>query len=256
MNPTVQQRLLKLLALLSFSLSALFVILARVYTVSCSNIVMMYTAWPEIFEILVNILECTIFGIAYAILIYVAYRFPNNRLSRFVAVYFGSVCFKYVANYLMTWITDTGMSFDYLLQNLLYILLFTALELLQATLVLLVVRYTMKAYHAFIDRQQRIAANLPGTEISIRTYTFPFTTLISLKNPLQKCAFWSGVWIAVFKIASRLIYDISYGLPTSPTDALWIVIYYLLDIFTGFAVCLLITYLLMTFDSREQRHRS
>ena len=114
----------------------------------------------------------------------------------------------------------------------------------------------MKAYHAFIERQQRIAANLPGSEICARTYAFPFSSLLSLKNPLQKCAFWSGVWITAFKMASRLIYDFSYGLPTSLTDALWILIYYLLDLFTGFAVCLLITYLLMSFDSREQRRQS
>ena len=256
MNQAASQKLLRLLALLTFSLSALFVVLARIYTVSCSNIVMMYTAWPEIFEILINVLECAIFGIAYAILIYAAYRFPETRLSHFVMIYFGSVLFKYIANYLVTWITDTGMSLDYLLQNLLYILLFTALELAQATLVLLVTHHTMKAYHTFIKRQERIAATLPGTEISARTYVFPFSHLISLKNPLQRCAFWSGIWITLFKMASRMIYDISYGWPTSIVDALWILIYYLFDLFTGFAVCLLITYLFMLFDHREHNPKT
>ena len=251
MNQATPQKLLRALACFSFGLSALFVILARVYAISCSDIVMMYTAWPEILEILINILECIVFGLAYGILIYAAYRFPDTRLSRFVLVYFGSVLFKYLANYLVTWITDTGMSADYLIQNLLYILLFTALEIAQAALVLLILQPTMKAYHAFIRRQQRIAAALPDAEVSVRTYAFPFSSLISLKNPLQKCAFWSGIWITVFKIASRMIYDFSYGLPTSIADAFWIVIYYLLDIFSGFAVCLLITYLLMTLDSRE-----
>ena len=256
MNSISSRKLLKLLALCSFGLSVLFVILARVYTVSCSNIVLMYTAWPEVFEILVNLVECSLFGIAYAILIYTAYRFPENRLTTFVMVYFGSVLFKYVANYLVTWITDTGMSVDYLLHNLLYILIFTAIELLQAALILLILRATMKSYHAFVAQQQRIAANLPGTEVSVRTYAFPFSALFSLKNPLQKCAFWSGFFISAFKMVSRLIYDISYGLPSSVTDALWMVIYYLLDIFMGVAVCLFITYLLMAIDHRDPLNTS
>jgi len=36
-------------------------------------------------------------------------------------------------------------------------------------------------------------------------------------------------------------------------DGLWMVIYYLIDVFAGFAVCLLITYLLMIFDSKENK---
>ena len=251
MNSISSRKLLKLLALFSFGLSLLFVILARVYTVSCSNIVMMYTAWPEVFEIVVNLVECTLFGVAYAILIYAAYRFPDNKITSFVTVYFASVLFKYISNYLVTWISDTGMSIDYLLQNLLYILIFTGIELLQATLVLLVLHTTMKGYHAFVVQQQRIAVQFPATEISVRTYAYPFYALFSLKNPLQKCAFWSGAFITLFKMASRLIYDFSYGLPTSVTDALWMVIYYLLDIFIGVAVCLFITYLLMAIDHRD-----
>ena len=252
MNSISSQKLLRLLALVSFGLSVLFVIFARVYTVSCSNIVLMYTAWPEIIEILVNLVECTLFGFAYAILIYAVYRFPERKLTPFISIYFASVSFKYISNYLLTWITDTGMSAEYLLQNLLYIFIFTAIELLQAALVLLIVHSTMNRYHVFVKKQQRIAANLPGTEISVRTYAFPFTALFSLKNPLQKCALWSGIFIAAFKMASRLIYDFSYGLPTSVIDALWMVIYYLLDIFIGVAVCLFITYLLMAIDHRDQ----
>lgn len=253
MNPTASKKLLRLLLALSFGLSALFVLLARLYTVSCTDIVMMYTAWPEVLEILVNMVECVIFGFAYAILIWAAYRKPEGGIRRYIIVYFCSVLFKYLANYLVTWLTDTGMSVQYLLENLSYILIYTAIELLQAAVVLLVIVRTMKKHHAFIERQTRIAANLPDVSVDARSYVFPFTKLLTWKNPLQKCALAGGGTIALFKMVSRLIYDISYGLPTSVADGLWIVAYYLLDVFVGFAVCLLITYLLMMFDSREQK---
>ena len=253
MDQTVYKKLSKLLLLCSFGLSALFVFLARIYTVSCSDIVVMYTAWPEVLEILVNLVECTLFAIAFAIFIYAAYRIPLSGLWKFFLIYSGSVCFKYISNYIITWITDTGMSADYLIQNLTYILIYTAIELVQAGIVFLIVWKTMKAYHSFIERQTRIAANIPGTEISIRTYAYPFSHLITLKNPLQKNAFLSGCVIALFKVISRVIYDISYGMPTSIMDAFWMIVYYLWDLFIGFAVCLLITYLLMVFDQREQR---
>ena len=78
MSQTIYQKMLKRLFLLSFGLSALFVILARVYTVFCSNVVIMYTAWPEVVEIVVNGLECGIYGIAFAYILYMAYRFPEK----------------------------------------------------------------------------------------------------------------------------------------------------------------------------------
>ena len=251
MNQALYQKKFRELFWLSFGLSALFVVMARIYTVACSDILIMYTAWPEVIEILVNALECGIYGISYAYLIYAAYRFPDESIAQLALVYSGSVLFKYVSNYVMTWLTDTGMSAEYLLENLSYILIYTAMELAQGALVLLVVWKTMSAYHAFIARQMRIAQNLPDVTVSARTYVFPFTALFSWKNPLQKCALWSGIMVSGFKILSRLIYDISYGFPISVIDGLWMVISYLIDIFVGFAVCLFITYLLMRFDAKE-----
>jgi len=253
MNPTASQKLFRLLLTLTFGLSALFVLLARFYTVSCTDIALMYTALPEVLEILVNATECVIFAFAYAILIWVAYRRPKCGIRRYVIGYACSVLFKYLANYLITWLTDTGMSAQYLLENLSYILTYTVIELLQAALVLVVIVRTMKGYHTFIERQMRIAANLPDVTVDARSYVFPFTKLLTFQNPLQKCALAGGAVVALLKMVSRLIYDISYGLPTSVADALWIAVYYLLDIFVGFAVCLFITYLLMAFDSREQK---
>ena len=252
MSQTIYQKIFKRLILLTFGLSALFVILARVYTVCCSNVVIMYTAWPEVLEILVNLLECGVYGIAFAFLIYAAYRFPEGSCVKLALWYAGSIVFKYIANYLVTWITDTGMSAEYLADNLTYILIYVAIELAQGALVLWMILRTMKSYHIFIAGQMKIAATLPGVEVSARTYAYPFTNLISWKNPLQKCALWSGAVIAAFKIISRLIYDISYGWPTSLADGLWMFIYYMLDVVVGFAVCLLITYLLMRFDNAEQ----
>ena len=252
MSQTICKKMFKWLTFLSFGLSALFVILARIYTVFCSNVTIMYTAWPEVLEILVNVLECSIYGISFAFIIYAAYRFLESGSFRFVAVYAGSVLFKYIANYVVTWITDTGMSMEYLIENLTYVLIYAAIELAQAALVIWMIYRTMNHYHEFIKGQMKIAATLPGAEISVRTYVFPFSSLISWRNPLQKCALWSGIVISAFKIISRLIYDVNFGWPSSVVDALWMLIYYLLDLVVGLAVCLLITYLLMRFDSAEK----
>ena len=188
MNQTVPAKLSRLLLYLSFGFSALFVVLARIYTISCSDILIMYTAWPEVIEILINILECVIYGIAYAFLIYAAYRFPEVGVAKFVWIYTASVLFKYISNYIVTWMTDTGMSADYLIENLTYILIYAAMELAQMGLVLLIVWRTMKSYHAFVARQARIAANLPGVEVnsSFKWNKFEF---ISNKNKKQKNGF-------------------------------------------------------------------
>ena len=254
MNPIFYHKLKKRLAIFSFGLSALFILLANLYAVSCADIVLMYTALPEILEIIINVLECGIYGIAYAILIYAAYAFTPKKLPGLIAIYGGSVVFKYIANFLVTWITDTGMSAEYLAENLSYVLIYIGIELVQALLILLVIYRTMKRYHDFIARQQKVAATLPDTTVTPRTYAFPFTKLFSLKNPLQTCAFWSGVTVSSFKVISRLIFDISYGMPADALDALWMLLYYLFDLFAGFAICLLITYLLMSFDRSEQKN--
>lgn len=251
MNHTLYRKMLRWLLGLSLGLSALFVIMARVYTVFCSNIVIMYTVWPEIMEILVNVLECGIYGIALAFLIYLGYRFPEEGIWHGSLIYGGSICFKYIANYLVTWITDTGMSSDYLIENLTYILIYVAIELAQASLIIFVIHRTLADYHQFVVGQMKIASTLPGAEVSARTYAFPFSALISRKNPLQKCALWSGIVISTFKIISRMIYDVNYGWPSSLVDGLWMIIYYLIDVVVGIAVCLFITYLLMRFDHAE-----
>ena len=93
MNQTVPAKLSRLLLYLSFGFSALFVVLARIYTISCSDILIMYTAWPEVIEILINILECVIYGIAYALLIYAAYRFPEVGVAKFVWIW-SSILFE------------------------------------------------------------------------------------------------------------------------------------------------------------------
>lgn len=255
MDQTMYRKKLREMLWLTFGLSAVFVIMAKIYAVACSDILIMYTAWPEVIEILINVLECGIYGISYAILIYAAYRFQREKITCLVLIYGGSVLFKYISNYVMTWLTDTGMSADYLLENLSYILIYTAIELLQCALVLLVVLRTMKDFHKFIEKQMRIAQNFSDVSITPRTYAFPFTALLSWKNPLQKCALWSGIVIAGFKMISRLIYDVGYGWPSSVVDALWMLISYLVDAFVGFAVCLLITYLLMQFDKKEDNKK-
>ncbi len=253
MDQTTHKKKLLQLFLLTFGLSALFVLLARLYTITSSDVMVMYTIWPEIIYISINVLECSVYGIAYAYLIYVAYRFWD-KLPLFALCYGVSVCFKYLLNCLVTWIVDAGMSSEFLLDNLWVVFVYIAIELLQASIFVFLLWLTMRKFHAFVAQQAKIAVKLPGTEVTARTYAYPFTSLLSLQNPLQASACYGGLIVTGFKVISRLISDINVGWPVSLADALWILLYYTLDIFAGFAVCMLITYLLIRFDQISQRN--
>lgn len=253
MHTNASKKLFRTLFFFTFGLSALFVLLARLYTISCTDVSVMYTALPEVLSIIINIVECTIFGIAYAYLIWVAYSRPACGIRRYVILYAVSVLFKYLLNYMVTWLTDTGMSAAYLLENLSYILIYATIELLQGAIVLWMTLRITRQLHAYVAHRQSIAANLPDVHIDVRSEVFPFAKLLSWQNPLQRCALIAGMTVSAFKVVSRMIYDFTYGLPTSVVDGMWMLIYYLMDLFIGFAICMLITYLLMTLDSRAQK---
>jgi hypothetical protein len=61
------------------------------------------------------------------------------------------------------------------------------------------------------------------------------------------------VWLS--KILNLLAYDISYGLPTSLADLLWIVAYYLLYTLVGAMSYLGLLYLFLLFDQRDRMLR-
>ena len=75
-----------------------------------------------------------------------------------------------------------------------------------------------------------------GSKAIAEVPLLPFKRLFDLSNPLLASAFASGAVMALAKIATRVIYDIYVGLPSSLVDLLWMVVYYLLDVFTGLVI--------------------
>lgn len=249
----LSRKLFCILITLSFGLSTLFVALAKCYTLLATNIAFMYTILPGLLNILNSIIQWSIFAIAYAIIIFIMYAEGPSAGKRFILAYGGSVIYKYLFNFLISWLTDRVALSDIFWQNLGYIGIYILIELTQLTIVILFVRAIMAAHHRFLKGQRHLAEDVLHTELDERAYTFPFKKLLTRRNVLQKSALYTGLTLSVFKIVSRIIYDISYGAPDSLTQVFWMIFYYIADIVVGLITTLFITYLFMMMDNFQQK---
>lgn len=249
----ISRKLFWLLCILSFGLSTAFVILAKCYTLAWSDVTTADTVLPILLDYLSKIAEWCLYITAYAIIFYELYTEGVAPARKFIFVYAGSVFFKYLLNYLVTWITDAGMSSEYLADNLTYIGIYIGIEWLQLLFIMLMAVSSAKAYHKFLAGQRKLAATLPNYTLEERNYTFPFKKLFSTENVLQKNALWAGFVLTVFRVVSRMIYDITYGAPSDAADLMWMIFYYTVDIVVGMVSIIAITALFMRFDKMEQK---
>jgi hypothetical protein len=56
-----------------------------------------------------------------------------------------------------------------------------------------------------------------------------FDKLLYFKEPFNRAILSIGIVLSAIKIVTRLLYDISYGTPSSLVEILWMVFYYSLD---------------------------
>ncbi len=233
-NRALLRRMLLLLSLGLFLLISLYIfVIAPLYIRFSNDVLYMSTVLPEIFSILLTVVDILVFGLFYGVLLYAVYRFELKMSLPFVYVYVAFILYKYVGNLLMTYLTD-GVPKSGITSDVLNIGLYILLELLQTAIVLAVVALIL--YKAKEREDIRLeAAKKAKKDYEPSTEYLPFRRLLNFKNPLQKTAFWLSFVPMIVHVLQRVYYDILltiangfYGNPL--IDILWMILYYTLDV--------------------------
>lgn len=205
-----------LTAALGFGIKAL--ILHPIYIQLASNIAYQNTWYTTILYYLIDggLIDLTVFAICYPATAYAVWK-DGLKAARSVITAFSliTVC-KFPINYVMSCLTDTGFpDMDEFLRDLFPILLTLILELLQYAIVIVLIVLAKKRYENRVT-----AAELQSelTDAPIPAPVFPFTKLVSLKNPLQFTAFWTSVILFVSRELSYHVYEITLYAYFGSTD--------------------------------------
>jgi len=190
----------RLFIYLIISVSVLFtlisLVLSPIISTVSSNIIYKNTLLPDVLILLTDILNLIALSVCSAIIIYSIVKLGMSASSTLIVTYITAVFLKY----------SVDMAISYLLFNTIDISVITSYVvafLIDFLIILLIAFFSYRA--------------------SRKGKSMMVTAIIS------------AILLSLFKVVSRVIYDISYGAPTDLTDFLWMVIYYTSDILVGVA---------------------
>lgn len=217
-TPTVR-RMLKtvfLTAALGFGVKA--ILLHPLFIQLASNVAYQNAWYTNILYYLIDggLIDLAVFAVCYPATAFAVWK-DGLKESRPVITAFSliTVC-KFPLNYIMSCLTDTGFpDLDELLRDLPPILLTLVLELLQYAIVIALITLAKKRYE-----NRAGYAELRGklTETETPDPVFPFTKLVSLRNPLQFTAFWTSVLLFLSRELGYHVYEITLYVNFGSTD--------------------------------------
>lgn len=211
----------KLSIILTVSISAVFLLstllLSPLLIITSSDVIYQGTLWPDLIELLIGICDISAYAIGFSVIIYSIYRLSSREAIRSIVIYCTAVLLKYTVNIVVTTLFESRFDISYLAWPVLYFFF----DLIIVFCVYFIARASFKSTGSF------------------QKDLLPFNTFFSSHNPLQVSVLKVGVLLAAIKIATRLVYDFSYGLPQDIIDALWMLAYYISDILICIVVYLI-----------------
>ncbi len=233
------RRKLSLLIIISaailFSLSSL--ILAPIYIYTCSDVLYSVTAIPEIIDIVIDIVDIFAYAVCFAVLILSTSKFGISGAVRHLMI-FSAACFlRYTANLLITFLSYGSVNSSDVLSVVLPFILDTAI----AISIILVSSAATKRHYKATAALSESASVINSNEVK----------LFNSKNPLHLSALYSGAVLSFARIFTRVIYDLFYGLPTTFSDAVWMITYYISDLLILVIVYAISLYIFSKIDSKK-----
>ncbi len=258
MNNITQKKLL-----VSSRLSVLFTLLilntvfalalAPLYSRAVSDAGFGFDYLPDILDAAMLVVHLCSFFICYAITAYSIFTFSTEQTVPTILIFSGMTVYKYGLNLVAGWFIFDGIPTTSAEINLsvMSVVSNTMLELFQYAIAILIaysiIKKVLPAYQLRLKQKEKL-----GEAATLRDCAFPFTSLLSTKNPLQKSALLIAIWVTAFRIVQLVIYDVFVGgIPSSLPDILWMLAYYLGTVILGALGYLLMLLILMKLDSLD-----
>lgn len=273
-KPAILSKLLKLTviaALIGFGLNSL--VLSPIYIRLASDVAFSDTLWVALLYHLTQdgLLDLAVFAVCYPASMYAVWRVGLRRAKAFPVAFSLLTLGKYVVNYFMTCLTDTGFpsAMELFTYDLPVILFMLVLELGQYAAILAILMLTKSAYlrrksleeaetmlaeghtpdGAWDTDGDSLDATCGGTEV------FPFTRLVSLRNPVQLTAFLGALLVFLARSINHLIYQITLFRFYGFTDGLLVMgVDFITDLFLAVLFYFASVLLLPRFARQEQEN--
>ena len=216
-----------ILTLSLFLIFALIVFVIGPLKITVNNdYVLAETPLPTVLEFGLLFLQIAAYIIAYSVIFYCAARLGTEKVKGMLFIFLGALVFFYGGNALMSYIFDH--TFDPVM--LIYVGQSFGLEIILHGAVLGFGLWTLS------DSEEKL---------------LPFNKLFSFSNPLQRVIAVSALILSASKIVSRIIYDVQIGAPESQEETVEMLIYYASDILVGAVTLFAMTYIILSFYSKD-----
>ena len=182
-----------------------------------------------------DLLDLCAFAVAYSLIIF-SMLLLDVKHTRLVVIFYAiifllQIPLKLVVNAVVygTLGNDTEILID-----VLYLLVYFVLQMIQLLAVYLASRSDSIKFKAYVDS---LGSSVRKVEEPKKI--LPFARLFDWNNPLQRSSAKMSMIIFGIKIFTRIINDVTYGTPESAGEILIMVVYYLTDILYGIVAYLL-----------------
>ena len=211
---------------------------------------------PDILDLAFNVLNLVAFFSCYAITIFCIYKFKMKKTFTVVAVFSAATVAKYLLNLVSEFFIfgTVPTSSEDLKAAITSVVVNILVELVQYALVTLIA-YRILHKHARFAAIARKNAEKLGRKYDERDNVFPFASLISQKNPLQRSAFYTAATVTCILLVQRLFFFIwsllNLGGITGAADLLWSVAGFVGDVLFGALGYLLMLFVMSRCDTQE-----
>ena len=195
-----------------------------------SNILVSETVFLILGDGVVTAVGYAFYWVSFAFVLYFLSRFTAKSCKSVLGVYLGASAFLYLASLLSSCLVN-GFE-DFVLNDLLDVLMYVGLDAAQMAIVFLI-----------------------GWKLINGRDSLPIPSLLQWKNPMARSAFLASAVSALIHIASRIRYDLFYGIPTDTADLLWMISAYVSELVALIVGYLLIVLLLNLLEAKEAERR-
>ncbi len=206
----------------------LSLVLAPLYVYTSSNYTTSVTAIPELVEGVIDLADISAFALCYSLIIFASVVCSTKKAAVLSGIYIVACAIRRGLDLLITFLTYNyieGLDVASVAFSLI-------MESAQVLLVLLVATRAAKSYNMQRVNLKKAAQHL-GSQVKVDA--LEFNKIYSGTNPMHSTMLVAGIILSVIKIISRIRYDIFYasvyGAPSTASEILIMVFYYLFDIF-------------------------
>ncbi len=222
-----KKRLTLTFALTAFAIALFYAaVCTPVQIWAYSNVLVSETVFLILWDGVVTAVGYSFYWVSFAFVLYFLSRFTIKNCKAVLGVYLGASAFLYLANLIASCLVN-GFS-DFVLNDLLDVLMYVGLDAAQMAIVVLI-----------------------GWKLVNGVESLPLTSLFRWKNPMARSAFFAATVSPLVHIATRIRYDVFFGVPTDTADLLWMISAYLSELVAWIVGYLLIVLLLNYLDVKE-----